>query len=317
MFVLLAGVGSAQEDEERDLSEFVREIPEVDLLDQVKVRLKFRSEFVPDADFGSFSIDQYRPEVKLKVTLPVSSQMGLRIIASHRVEVFDFDGTSNLFGLGPTSSDPFDELHGSTLRLQGAYLFDDCCALFADDERWSLLGEGFWTARWEAGADLGSGSRGGGALAVGYRLPGLLDLTLGVRLSSKLLNNGVSVSPFVEFGWQISDRWSLRSGGMDAQLEYRLLDPLTLFAVGRYESQSYRLDDRPGGVGKGRVRIRRVPTGLGLRWNALPWLRITTTAGAMVWQELRVEDHDDNSLSSPTADPAPWFQLRFDFRPPS
>ncbi|MBW2267420.1 MAG: hypothetical protein JRH16_02500 [Deltaproteobacteria bacterium] len=310
-----AGVANAQETPERDLSDLARETPELDLVDQVKMRLKLQSEFAPDSDFGSFSIDEYRPEARLKITVPVSSQMGLRIIAGHSVEVFDFDGTSNLFGLGPTSSDPFDELHASTFRLQGAYLFEDCCALLADDERWSLLGEGFWKGRWEAGADLGSGSRGGGTLAVGYQIPGRLELALGVQVSSKLLSSGVGVSPVVEFKWKISDRWMLKSNGAGAQLEYLLRDGLTVFALGRRHSRSYRLDDRPGGVGKGRIRITRIPAGLGLRWNVLPWLRVTTTAGVLAWQELDLEDHNGDDLSDPTADPTPWFRLRFDFRP--
>lgn len=311
----LAVGADEQETRERDFPGLAREAEKANVLDHAELRFDVRSSFVPGGDFGSFSADLYRPAARFHITLPVGRNAVARLATSTHVDVYDFEGTSDLFEAGPTGDDPFEELHAVTLRLQGAYLLEDCCTLFSDREHWALLGEGFWRGRWEAGSDISDGHNGGATLALGYLLPGRLELALGIQLSSKLLESGISVSPVFDLDWKINDHWRLCNYGAGLRVEYRVRRGLVLFAQSRLKNRSYRLDDRGGSIGKGSVRSREVPVGIGVRWDALDVLRVTVLAGAMAYYELRVQDEDRNTLGTETADPVPYFELRFDLRP--
>ena len=285
-----AGVANAQDVHERDLSDLARETPELEFLDQVKMRLRLQSEFAPDSDFGSFSIDEYRPEVRAQDHRAGFEPDGS---ARHRKTFTSRSSTSmeprTSSGWARPRQIPSTNCTPRHLRLQGTFLFEDCCALLADDERWSLHGRGILEgSAGKPGPSLGSGSRGGGTLAVGYQIPGRLELALGVQLSSKLLRSGMSVSPVLELGWKISDRWY--------SAEQRLRRPARVPAEGRPDGLCVRSPPHPTATGsttapaawaRGESGSRRVPTGLGLRWDALPWLRVTTSAGVLAWQELR------------------------------
>jgi hypothetical protein len=311
----LAAGADEQETKERDFPGLAREAEKANVLDRAEMRFNVNSSFVPGGDFGSFSADLYRPAARFKITLPVARSAVARLAASTHADVYDFEGISDLFETGPTRGDPFEELHAVTVRLQGAYLLEDCCTLFSDREHWALLGEGFWRGRWEAGSEISDGHNGGATLALGYLLPGSLELALGIQISSKLLESGVSVSPVFDLDWKINDRWRLGNYGAGLRVEYRPRRGLVLFAQSRLKSRSYRLDDRGGTIGKASVRSREIPVGIGVRWDALDVLRVTVTAGVMAYYELRIQDEDRNTLGRETADPAPYLELRFDLRP--
>jgi Na+-transporting methylmalonyl-CoA/oxaloacetate decarboxylase gamma subunit len=283
-------------------------------LDHSGVRFKLESRFVPAGDFGSFSADLYRPATKLEVRFPVARNAILSLAGSAHADVYDFDGTSDLFKTGPTAGDPFERLNATTVRLRGFYVFEPSRTFFAERELWALVGEGFWRGRWEEGSDISDGNNAGAMLAAAYGLPGRFQLALGFKLSSKLLGSGVRASPVAHLDWRISDRWRLRNYGAGLRVDYRVTPDVVLFARSRFKSRRFRLDDRGGGIGKGSVRSRQVPAGIGVRWDALDSLRVTVLAGVMAYHQLRIEDEDENTLGTATADPAAFFQLRFDLR---
>ena len=286
------------------------------LKELIRVRLKLDSRFVPHTDFDGFDATLYRPGARLKITVPVSKRAALRLVTSFDTAIYDFDDVDpDPFGVGAGSGDPFDELHSASWRLQGGYRFDDL-TLFSERETWSLLAEAIIRSSWEDGSPIAKGLRQGGGFAVGYRLGDFLEIALGVGVGTKLVKSGVTVRPRFEFDWKITDSWRLTSYGQGLQILYAVNDRLALFARGRLESRRYRLDRRPGAVGRGAIRDSRIPAGLGVRWQLGRYLRISGVAGVIANHEFRLRDGNGDSVGSTVSgDPAPYFELRFDLRP--
>jgi hypothetical protein len=301
-----------QETREHDFTDLDRD---VGLLKHVKLRLKLANRFIGQADFGSFEARSYQPEGRLKLTVPVAKNAGLRLLGTGRVILYDFDGASDIAGDSPGSEDPFGSLNSWTLRLQGAYFLDEDLTLFSKKERWSILVDAFGKARWESGSDLSDALTWGGTLAVGYKLAERLEVAAGLSIRTRLTKGGVGVSPLIEVDWRINDDWRLRSYGVGLEVERRLTESFRLFARARLEGRSYRLEDRGGTIGKGKIHIRQLPTALGLRWNLARRFRLTVALGAVAYHRLRVKSEDDDTIGSETADPSPYVVVRFDLRP--
>jgi hypothetical protein len=310
--VLHAAPGWSQETRPREFPDLERQLR---LRDHVKARLTLVNRFVAPSDFGSFRAHSYFPQARLRVTVPVAKNAGLQLLATGSALLYDFDGVSDLFGTGGTRGDPFGDLYAWTIRLQGAYLIDHRIKLLSDQERWSLLVEGVSKARWEEGSDVADALRWGGSVAVGYRIGSRLELAVGVSVQTRMERGGVSVSPFAEFDWEITDDWKLRSYGMGLQLERRLNDRFTVFGRARLEGGKFRLDDRGDGIGKGTISLNQLPAGLGLRWRISRHVRLIAVAGAMVYQEMKVKDDDREEIGRDRGGPAPYLTFRFDFRP--
>jgi hypothetical protein len=312
--LLLAAPHAAfgQETREHDFTDLDRD---VGILKHVKLRLKLANRFIGQADFGSFEAVSYQPEGRLKLTVPVAKNAGLRLLGTGRVIVYDFDGASDLTGESPGGGDPFGSLNSWTLRLQGAYFLDEDLTLFSKKERWSILVDAFGKARWESGSDLSDSLTWGGTLAVGYKLAERLEVAAGLSIRTKLMKDGIGVGPLIEVDWRINDDWRLRSYGVGLEVERRLTESFRLFARARLEGRSYRLEDRGGTIGKGKIQVRQLPAGLGFRWDLARRLRLTAALGAIAYHRLRVKDEDDDTIGSETADPSPYLTLRFDLRP--
>jgi hypothetical protein len=278
-------------------------------------RLRGNARFVPHSDFGEFETTYYQPGGRFKLTVPVSTNAALRLLVRGHAAIFDFhDVETDLFG-PVSSSDPFDDLYNTTFRLQGGYQLPTEASLLHDDERWSFVGEGFVKARWEAGASFGDGVDGGGALAVGYKIGDWLELALGASIQTRMLKSSVSVSPVFEAKWRFADHWTIASRGRGAEIEYSFREGLAAFVTGRMEGNSYRLADRGGAIGQGRLKQRQIPVALGVRWDFVDYMRLTATAGAMAYQRIKIQNENRDTVSKVTADATPYFEIRFDLRP--
>ena len=295
------------------LEEDVQRARELDVLSAI--RLRANSRFIPGSDFGEFKTDYYEPGGRLKITIPIGRSAAVRLLARGHVALYDFDDVqTDLFGTVSTG-DPFDELYNTSLRIQGGYRVPSGLSLLHEDERWSILGEGFVKSRWEQGATFVDGIDGGGALAVGYQIGDWLELAIGPAIRTRMLRSGVRFAPVFELRWRFADRWQLASRGQGGELEYAFHEGLSAFVMGRIQSNSYRLADRGGAVGQGRMRHRQIPAVLGVRWDVLDSLRITASGGVLAYQSIKIQDENRETLSKVTADPAPHFELRFDVRP--
>jgi hypothetical protein len=311
LVVLPPDLGMAQETRG---SEFPDLDEQVGVLDYVKLRFTMAERYVGETDFGAFSATSHQPEGRLRVTLPLAKNAALRLMGGFRALLYDFDGPTDFFELGTASGEPFGDLYNWDLRGQVGYLLPEDWTLFSDDERWALLVQGGARSSWESGSEWQDGLRGGGSLAVGYRLGDRLEVAAGLTIGTGLLDGDVGFGPLIEFDWRICERWRLKSYGTGLQLEFDVIPDLTLFTRARIESSSFRLAERPGGVGKGSLRVRQVPVGLGVEWSPWEFLRLRFIAGAVALNKLRVKDEDGDGLGSETSDVAPYFSLRVDLR---
>jgi hypothetical protein len=272
----------------------------------LQVRVKSDTRFIVGSDFGSSDANLYWPRGDVQVGVPVSKRAAVRFRLSGGAALYDFDGTSDLFGVGASSDDPFDDLYSGSFAVEGA---------FRIDETWALIAQGIGAVNWEDGATFDDSISGGGALAVGYRIGDRFDAIIGAGLKSRLDRSGPGVYPLVDLEWVITENWKLRVHGPGGALEYRFSDRFTLFLRGQLETRSYRLEERLGPASRGTVRDRQIPVGLGFRWAIHRSFRIGAAAGVMVEHELKVRDGNRDTIGSISSDPAPYFEVRIDLRP--
>lgn len=274
----------------------------------IPIKLRFRSDtrFVVGSDFGTSDANLYWPRGYLQIAVPLSERAAVRLRLSGGAALYDFDDSTDLFGVGPSSREPFDDLYSGTLALEGRYRMT---------ENWALYGQGFAAARWEEGSAFDDSIVGGGGLAIGFRIPDRFKLILGGGLKSRLDRSSLGPYPLIDLEWMISDAWKLRIHGPGALLEYKFSDAFKVFLRGQITTRSYRLDERLGPAGRGTVRDRQLPVGVGFRWVVHRNFRIGVSAGVMAQHKLKVRDRNRNTISSISADPAPYLELQIDLRP--
>ena len=286
----------------------LEEVPALKPSPGIPLALRFRSEtrFVVDSDFGASDATLYWPRGGVRVGVPLSERAAVYFRVNGGATIYDFDGTTNLFGLGPSSGDPFDELYAGSIAVDGVY---------RANETWAFFAQGFVDARWEDGASFDDSISGGGGLAVGYQIPNRFDLIVGVGLKSRFDRSGPRPYPRIDLEWTIDDTWRLRSHGRGLVLEYALNDVFKMFLSGRVESRKYRLDNRLGPASRGTVRDRQIPVGLGFHWMVNRNLRVVAVAGVMAYHQLKVRNRSRDTIRSISADPTPYFEVRIDLRP--
>jgi hypothetical protein len=276
------------------------------------VRLRLQSHFVPSSDFGSANVGLYDLNARLRVTVPLSKRGVLQFTGLGGTTRYDFDGTSDLFGLGPTSSDPVDGLYSALLAAQGAYRLNDSDYLFVDGESWSLLGAVYGRSRWE-GRDFTAGLTGGGTVGFGYQ-NARLRVSVGARLESKLSGSGVSVGPIASIRWDPTKRLTLRNRGTGGQVEYRLNGRWKVFVTSYVTNTRYRLENRVGVVARPVLRDRQVLVGAGFQWNLWRHLRLNLEGGAVTSHKIEIHS-DGATLGSITAEPSGYFDITLSLRP--
>jgi hypothetical protein len=305
----LPASGFAQdEDAESPDLHALEEVPELDTPRGIPIKIRFKSDtrFVVGSDFGTSDANLYWPRGNVQIGIPLSKRAAMRLRMGGGAAIYDFDDTTDLFGLGPSSRQPFDNLYSGSLALEGRYRIT---------KSWSLFAQGFVTARWEDDANFGDAISGGGGLAVGFRIPDRFELILGGGLKSRLDRSSVSPYLLVDLEWIISDAWKFRVHGPGAILEYRFNDAFKIFLRGQMATRRYRLDNRVGPAGRGTVRDRQIPVGLGFKWAVNRNFRIGASVGVMAQHKIKVRNSNNDTIGSISSDPAPYFELRIDLRP--
>ncbi len=284
--------------------------PQARYRDALRVRLE--SSFLPNSDFGAVDVSLYAPDARLRLTIPLSDRAVLQLRGRIGYSHYDFSGTSDLFGTGPTTGDPLDPLYRSGLSAQGAYRLNEERSFFVAGESWSLLANAFARSSWEAG-QFAQGLSGGGSLAFGYQNE-KIRIALGIRLESESTGGGVDVDPVATIRWDPTPRITVRNRGTGGQIEYRLTPSVETFVAGYVSSQSYRLADRAGASDDLKLRDRLVLVGTGFEWRINRHFRLNLEGGVVVSRKLQVRS-DNTTLSSMTADTGGYLTLRVIVRP--
>lgn len=269
-----------------------------------KVRWRIEQRFLLDADFGASESSYAQTRARMKVTAPLSERVLLRFDLVGGTRLYDFGGEPEVFDGAPVNE--IGPLYDTSLRLGARYRLLP---------RWSLFAGGVATARWEDGAQLGDGAKGGGFAAVGYATEGeRFSVGVGARVSSRIDGSGVRVGPIALLDWRVTDWLRIKTAGLGLSLQSEVSETLELLLSGRLESRRFRIEDRGGAIGAGTLRDRQLPVGFGVRWLAHPRVKLGADVGAVVYHELQVQDDDGDELDRVTADPAPFFGLRVDFK---
>jgi len=309
---------ASQIEERGTLGEAQEEAAEArELHERIEVGLYPSAEFYPAMDFGEFEANAYQPGGRLRVTMPVAPRAALRLVVRGSALLTDFsDVSQNLFDPGgpKTSEDPYGNLYQASVQLQGGWR-SPWKGVFSDDETWTLVGEGFARSRWEEGFDFGKAIDGGGALGIGYQVGDWLEILAGAGVESRRFSGGIGVFPVVEINWDFAPGWQLRQRGRGGEIQYEIDEDTSVFVMGGLHSRSYRLAERPGGVGEGRLRDKYVPVGLGVRWDARPGVELTLTAGALIERKIRIENQSRQDLGHVRSGPSPFVSFQIELRP--
>ncbi|MDJ0846980.1 MAG: DUF6268 family outer membrane beta-barrel protein [Myxococcota bacterium] len=275
-------------------------------------RIRLQSRFLPAGAFDDFDVDLVRPELRLRVTAPLSKRAVLQFTGRFGTSLYDFDEGGDLLGTG--SFDSLSDFYQASLGLQGGFRLNESRSLFVEGEMWSVLAAVRARSRWEKGA-FADAITVNGAIALGYEIDNVIRIGIGVQLGSRLDRGGVRISPVANLKWDVTDRFTVRNRGQGLQLEYRLNKRFELFATGFLESDRFLLDDRPGKPGDLTFRDRTVLTGLGFEWRISKHFRVNVEGGAVAWREIRVRSRDVGTFFKEQGEPGAYFDVRFEVRP--
>ncbi len=159
----------------------------------------------------------------------------------------------------------------------------------------AMLGAGLSFAD---GADLENAATYGAMLGYGKRVSERLTLGAGVRVETRLWDDGVRVMPMpiIDLRWRINDRLSL-SLRRDLTLTYALDDERRWKASlsASFSSREFRL---PEGIpaSNGTVRDEAAPVLLGLEYRPSRLAFVRLSGGANVWRRVRLMNEDGGEI---------------------
>jgi hypothetical protein len=245
---------------------------------------------------------------------PLGDSFGLRFTATGHASLFDYSGNREELELELGGIDLFERLFGAQFALGGAYQLPWQRDILGVTPSWSVFAEGRANLNWENGASLSDAVKGTGSVGIGFEIERKLDIALGVSVSSRIDEGGVSVSPVFGFRWRFCEGMRIESQGTGLMFAMDLHPKLELQLRGSYDSDRYRLQDGGTPPVNLTLRQREVPVLLALRWAPTPHWRLAVGAGSVVYQQWRVEEDDDGPSSSVNAGPAALTWLRVEYR---
>lgn len=278
-------------------------------------RFNFESRFVPEADIGPGHVTLYRPDLRARLTVPVSDRMVVRASGRFGMSSYAMRGSPIFTSGGSDLIGNSLDVYRARIGLQGAVrLNDDGTSWLANTESWALLASLTGESRWESGA-FSQGLKVGTGLAIGYEAGEAVRAAIGVSADLSTDSGDVSLSPFATFRWNVTEGVTLRNRGLGLQVEYRWSPTLELFVTGFRKTDSYRLDARNGFGDELKFRDRQWLAGTGFEWKLNRHLRFNAELGAVAWRRVSVSDEDLGTLSSHKANPTAYVDIRVEFRP--
>jgi hypothetical protein len=273
-------------------------------------RIQLETFTAPDAPAGSGHVSVVRPELGLRGGLPVGERLELRVTGRVATSRYRFRGDPWTRAVPLDLGKAFD-LHAARVALEGAWRLDELGPWLAENEVWSVLGTVYGSSRWEDGG-FRRGLGAGGAVGVGYEIPGRLHLAAGVSLRTSIEEGGVEPGPLLSLRWDPTERLTLHTRELGLQLDYDLTRTVEIHVAGFRSSDGFRLRGRRGALGDLSFRDRQVRLGTGFDWMLANWLHFELEIGGIVQRRIRVNDGDLGTLASSRADPSVFVDVRFD-----
>ncbi|MBY0307187.1 MAG: TonB-dependent receptor [Phycisphaerales bacterium] len=225
-----------------------------------------------------------------------SPTLRLSLQLSEEASWYDF---SNATGLIAGSGRPFSQLLETDIAPGVSVKLND---------RWTALGGAFFRFAGEGDADVGDSFTWGGYAAASYRASKDFSITLGVRVNDRLEEDRL-ILPAVALDWNVSQTVRVQFipavGGAGFRVTSAINDRWSFLIDGEYQRREFRLNDEAP-LPEGIVRDSRAMIGVGVVYKPTDKIELTARAGAVVWQEFRIDDRDGNQLATPNTDPAPY-----------
>lgn len=273
------------------------------------LRVRYRSQVIPNANFGASSVDRWSPELQVRVRFPIVRNTVGQLLGRFRSERYDFGGADIFRGQAPAGLG-LENFYMLSIALEAAHAVDFMPQITGGDEVWSIVGGVRTRSRWQPGA-FRAGLTGGGFLGLSYELSGTVRLAAGVSIESRLGRGGAVINPVGTLAWRISDQWTLRSRGVGAQIEYRVVKPVTLFATVHRDTAKFALDVDVSPEDPLVFRDRtKALLGGGFDWQITPYVRLVAEAGAVLSRNLQLRSGGDSRIRSDTAGTHGYFELR-------
>lgn len=221
------------------------------------------------------------------------------LLVSSEVSWYDFN---NATGLIAGTGKPFGQLSETDVSPGFA------CKI---NEQWTALSGLIFRVAGENDADFGDSFTWGGYVAAQYKPTKDLSVTLGVRANERIEEDW-NILPAVALDWHASQTVRVQVlpavGGIGFRVTSEINDKVSFIIDGEYETREFRLNNEaplPLGV----VRDSRALIGMGVLWTPCERLQITARAGAVAYQEYRIDNSAGVQQSTANTDPTPYIYL--------
>lgn len=179
------------------------------------------------------------------------------------------------------------------------------------NDQWTAVSGLLFRFAGENEVDVGDAFTWGGYVAGRYSPGKNFSITLGVRANSRLEEDW-RILPAIAMDWNVSEKVKVQFipavGGEGFRVTSTLNDKWSFLIDGEYESREFRLNDEAP-LASGIVRDWRFTIGAGVVWKPCDKVRIMARAGAVAWQEFRIDDRNGDQQSEVNTDPAPYIYL--------
>jgi hypothetical protein len=266
-----------------------------------EVRPRFEYAFESSLDDSPTDVSVTRTGLIVDLGFPVSDRLKLSLNTDFEASWYSFDSGSSA-GL---FADPFNDVY----RFRVAPGF-----FYAINQQWGILAGGIVELAGESDADVSDSATYGGYVGARYAFNEDFALTAGFQAKTRIEDNALFL-PILGFEWRVTPRVTLATSGPGIGLRLTaMLDEEWSFSIGTsWEPRDYRLsDDAP--IPDGIARDERMPVIAGFTWKPTPGMSFNLYGGAIVWQELTLDDADGNEIAQDNTDPTGFVGFTAAFR---
>lgn len=263
-----------------------------------EIRLEAGYAFSADVDGGG-DVAVTRSALSARIARSFTPEFGASLMLSTEVSWYDFD---NATGLIAGTGKPFGQLIETDISPGISYKVNS---------DWTLLSGVYFKFAGENDADVGDSWTFGAYGAARYTVSKDLSITFGVRATERLEEDWFIIPAFA-LDWNASDTVRVQLtpnvGGTGLRVSSEISEQWSFLIDAQYQQREFRLNDEAP-LASGIVRDGRALVGMGVLWKPRDKVEIVARAGAVVWQEFRIDDSDGNQQTEANTDPTPYIYL--------
>jgi hypothetical protein len=282
-------------------TQFVPRFTPADAGFTVDVRPRFEYAFESSLDDSPTDVSIARTGLILDFNMPVNERLKFALNTDFEASWYSFESDA---GAG-VFEDPFNDVY--RFRLSPGFFY-------VLNQQWGILGGGIVEIAGESDADLGDSATYGGFVGARYAFSDGFAMTGGIQAKTRIEDNALFI-PIIGFEWKVTPKVTLSTSGPGVGLRLNtVLNEQWSASIGvSWEPRDYRLsDDAP--IPDGVARDERVPVILGFVYKPTPTISLSAYGGAIVWQQLTLDDSEGNEVAEDNTDPTGFVGFTASFR---